>query len=275
MQNPKCFLLLYLSCALVWATAGCGGRSHATAAPVPTINNNSSGPGSNNSNTGSSAPANATVFQKIEQMPDWQWCTAQLNGQPCASGLGNATSTKSDNQAKPSLDGSSSKFTLGGARAYSNALWWKSVSGGLDASHFSYDVSFYIDNPQVSEALEFDVNQSFNNNRYVWGSECSFKDSGKWDIWDPKNFKWAPTNLPCPVFSANTWHHITWELERSNNQVHYISLTVDGNTMPVDIYKDMQPNYSGTDINVAFQLDGDNAQHPYNVWLDEVTLKAW
>jgi hypothetical protein len=60
-----------------------------------------------------------------------------------------------------------------------------------------------------------------------------------------------------------------------NGQVRYISLTVDGTTMPVDIYKDLQPNFNGTDINVAFQLDGDIKQHPYNVWLDEVTLKAW
>ena len=208
-------------------------------------------------------------------MPDWQWCTAQLNHQPCASGRGNATSSKTDNQASPSLDGSSSKFTIAGPTGYSNALWWKSVSGGLDAAHFSYDVSFYIDHPEISEALEFDVNQSFNGSRYVWGSECNFKGTHKWDIWDPKGFVWVPTNLPCPVFSANTWHHITWLLERVNSQVHYISLTVDGNTMPVDIYKDLQPKFNGTDINVAFQLDGDVKQHPYNVWLDEVTLKAW
>jgi hypothetical protein len=222
-----------------------------------------------------SAPANATVFPKIEQMPAWEWCTAQLNHQPCASGLGNATSSKTDDQASPSLDGSSSKFTIGGAKGYSNALWWKPVSGGLSASHFIYDLFFFVDHPELSEALEFDVNQSFSGTRYVWGSECNFKGTGRWDIWDPKGFKWVATALPCPVFSANTWHHITWQLERVNGQVHYVSLTVDGNTMPVDIYKDPQTNFSGTDINVAFQLDGDFKQHPYNVWLDEVTLKAW
>jgi hypothetical protein len=269
LHQPKYVALVFLLCVLLCAI-GCGGRSRSMAAPAP------GSPGaSTSSDPGSSAPADATVFQKIEQMPDWQWCTAKLNGQPCASGLGNATSAKADDQSKPSLDGSSSKFSIGGNKGYSNALWWKSVSGGLSASHFLYDVSFYIDHPEVSEALEFDVNQSFDNKRWVWGSECNFKDSHHWDIWDPKNFIWVPTSLPCPVFSANTWHHITWQLERVNNQVHYVSLTVDGNTMPVDIYKDLQPNFNGTDINVAFQLDGDSAQHPYNVWLDEVTLKAW
>jgi hypothetical protein len=133
-------------------------------------------------------------------MPDWQWCTAQLNHQPCASGLGNATSSKTDNQPSPALDGSSSKFTIAGPKGYSNALWWKSVSGGLDAAHFSYDVSFYIDHPEVSEALEFDVNQSFNGTRYVWGSECNFKDTGKWDIWDPKGFVWYPQTFRVRYF---------------------------------------------------------------------------
>ena len=257
-----------LCCALACAIAGCGGRSKITAAPTPTPDK--SAPGST-----PSAPANATVFPKIEEMPAWDWCTRLLDGHACASGAGNATSAKADDQSTPSLDGSSSKFSIGGKKGYSNALWWKSVSGGLPASHFLYDVSFYIDHPEVSEALEFDVNQSFDGKRWVWGSECAFKDSHHWDIWDPKGFKWIPTSLKCPVFSANSWHHITWELERVNNQVHYISLTVDGKTMKVDIYKDLQPNFNGTDINVAFQLDGDIAQHPYNVWLDEVTLKAW
>ena len=168
-------IALFCSSIIIFFVCGCGGRSTAMSTPVPS----SSDPGSSSTPGTSSVPANATVFPNIERMPDWQWCTAQLNHQPCASGLGNATSSKIDNQASPALDGSSSKFTIAGPKGYSNALWWKSVSGGLDAAHFSYDVSFYIDHPEISEALEFDVNQSFNGARYVWGSECNFKDTGQ------------------------------------------------------------------------------------------------
>ena len=209
-------------------------------------------------------------------MPNWLWCTAlNSNNQVCASGLSNATSSKTDHQTSPSLDGSSSKFTLGGPTGYSNALWWKSFNPNSNVSHFNYDVSFYIDHPEFAEALEFDVNQSFGGTRWVFGSECAFKVSGKWDIWDPKDGRWLPTPLACPQFSANTWHHITWQLERVNNQVHYMSLTVDGHYMPVDIYMEAQPNSGGGDISVAFQLDGDIRQDPYIVWLDEVTLTQW
>ncbi len=164
-------ILLFFSSTIIFFVCGCGGKSTAMSTSVPSNPGSSASPGSS-----FSAPANATVFPNIERMPDWQWCTAQLNHQPCASGRGNATSSKTDNQATPSLDGSSSKFTIAGPKGYSNALWWKSVSGGLDATHFSYDVSFYIDHPEISEALEFDVNQSFNGSRYVWGSECNFKE---------------------------------------------------------------------------------------------------
>lgn len=222
------------------------------------------------------APANSTTVQKIENLPGWQWCTAQTpDHHPCASGLGNATSSKADDQLSPSLDGSSAKFDIAGPKAYSNALWWKSFQANPNVSHFTYDLSFYIDKPEAPEALEFDVNQSFGGSRYVWGTECDFKDTGKWDLWDPKGFKWVASKLPCPVLSGNTWHHLTWQFERLNGQVHYISLTLDNQVMPVDVFMNPQQNWSGSDINVAFQLDGNFKQEPYSVWLDEVSLTQW
>jgi hypothetical protein len=209
-------------------------------------------------------------------MPGWQWCTAQSSDhRTCASGLGNAVSSKTDNQTSPSRDGSSSKFYIGGPTGYSNALWWETLDPNPAFTHFDYDLWFYVDRPDVSQALEFDVNQSFGGTRYTWGTECNFKGTGKWDLWDPKAEKWVPSQVDCPVFSATTWHHLIWQLERVNGQVHYISVTVDNQVLPVDIYKDPQPNMGGNDIDVAFQLDGDVNQAPYNVWLDQVKLSQW
>jgi hypothetical protein len=179
------------------------------------------------------------------------------------------------NQIDPSTDQKSTKFNIAGRTGYSNALWWKSLGANSNSSHFTYDLWFYVDRPDVSEALEFDVNQSFGGIRYTWGTECSFKNTHKWDIWDPAAFKWVPTNLDCKPFSANTWHHLVWQFERANHQVHYVSLTIDDQTMPVDIYKDPQTNWHTDDVNVAFQMDGDINQDPYNVWLDQVSLTQW
>lgn len=226
-------------------------------------------------NTSPSIPANAKVSSAIQGMNNWQWCTADLNGKPCASGLGNATSSMSPNQPNPSVSGGSSLFTLGGPTQYSNALWWRELGADDQPTHFVYDLYFFIDNAAAPEALEFDVNQSFGGVRYTWGSECSYKNTGKWDIWDPAKEAWVTTKAPCPSVASGQWHHLVWQLERVNGQVHYISVTVDNNVMPVDLYFYPQGNYGGDGVNVAFQMDGDYKQTPYKVWLDKVTLSRW
>jgi hypothetical protein len=45
-------------------------------------------------------------------------------------------------------------------------------------------------------------------------------------------------------------------------------------TYNVDAYYTAQPNWYQEEIDIAFQLDGNYKQQPYNVWLDEVTLNA-
>jgi hypothetical protein len=179
-------------------------------------------------------------------------------------------------QQSPSLSGQSSLFTLSGPTQYSNALWWKSFGPNSTPTHFVYDVYFYLQDPNAPEALEFDVNQSMGGARYTWGTECSYRDTGHWDIWNPEAEAWETTSVPCPpLVSANTWHHLTWQTERVDGQVHYISVTLDGNVSTVDKYYNPQPDYPGSDVNVAFQMDGDYRQDPYSVWLDNVSLSEW
>ncbi len=178
------------------------------------------------------------------------------------------------NQKTPSLSGNSSQFTLGGKTQYSNALWWKSFGPNNTPTHFVYDLHFYIDDPNAPEALEFDINQSMGGARYTWGTECSYRDTGYWDIWNPESEHWETTSVPCPVVSAKTWYHLTWQVERVNGQVHYISVTLDENVSNVDKYYKPQAHYGGEDVNVAFQMDGDYRQDPYNVWLDNVSLSS-
>ncbi len=166
-------------------------------------------------------------------------------------------------------------FTLGGPTAYSNALWWKDVNVDASETHFSYDLYFYLDDPNAPEALEFDVNQSFGGIRYTWGTECSFQNTGKWDVWDPKNEKWVTTSVPCKVVTANAWHHLTWQFEQSNGQVVYTGMQLDGVSGSVNQTFAAQPNWHSDETNVAFQMDGNFKQKPYKVWLDHVNLTTW
>jgi hypothetical protein len=223
---------------------------------------------------------NQTTISDIQAMPGWQSCSATFPagsgraGQICAAGLGTAVSTMTQSQSSPAQDGNSTKFSMAGPTAYSNMLYFNPVAGGNNVTHFTYDLYFYIDNGTAPQALEFDINQTFGGNRWVWGSECNFNGSGKWDIWNDLT-GWQPTAYPCTFFPSNTWIHLVWQVERVGNQVHYISLTVGDQTYPVDTYYPNQPDWTLEEIDVAFQMDGNYKQEPYNVWLDEVKLTAY
>jgi hypothetical protein len=212
----------------------------------------------------------------IQNIPDWISCGAVLTtGTTCAAGLGVAASTLAFNQSTPSLDGSAAKFSLAGSHDYSNELYWIPLGGGNSVSHFTYDLWFYVDPGNAPQSLEFDVNQTFGGTRWTWGTQCDFNQTHRWDIWDPLHEVWMPTSVPCDHFNSNTWIHLVWNFERVGNQVHYINLSVADNNHDVDTYYSAQPNWYQEEIDVAFQMDGNYEQQPYNVWLDEVNLSAY
>jgi len=218
----------------------------------------------------------APGVSNIQNLRDWVSCSAQLaTGLTCAAGLGVASSTLTQDQSSPSLDGSSSRFSLSGNHPYSNELYWSPFGGGNSVSHFTYDLYFYIDNGDAPQALEFDVNQAFGGTRWTFGTECDFNQTGKWNIWDDLNNVWRPTAVPCDHFPSKTWIHLVWNFERVGNQVHYTSVNVAGTEYDVDTYYTAEPNWYEEEIDVAFQIDGNYEQQPYNVWLDEVTLNAY
>jgi hypothetical protein len=123
----------------------------------------------------------------IQNMNGWINCSSVLaTGAVCAAGLGTASSALVQRQTSPALTGeASAEFSLeGGTKPYSNALYWVPLGGGNSVSHFVYDLWFYVNDGAATQALEFDVNQTFGGTRWTWGSECNFNADGKWDIWN-------------------------------------------------------------------------------------------
>ena len=210
----------------------------------------------------------------IQDQNSWVSCSAVIVKSTCAAGLGTATSTLTLHESIPSLDGSAAKFSIGGDHPYSNELYWIPLGGGNSVSHFTYDLWFYIDQGDAPQSLEFDVNQAFDNTRWTWGSQCDFNQTHHWNVWNPLGGVWVPIFVPCDHFPTNTWIHLTWKLERVGNQVHYISLTVADQTYNVDTYFSAQPNWTQEEIDIAFQMDGNYKQQPFNIWLDKVNLLA-
>jgi len=178
-----------------------------------------------------------------------------------------------ENQASPSLDGLAAKFSISGTTPYSDALWWKQLGAADTATHLKYDVAFYITNPGVAQALEFDNNQSNGVHKFIYGTQCNIK-GGHWDVWGNASGNWLTTGIACSAPTAFVWHHLTWEFQRTSTNVIFVGFTYDGVTHYVNR---SYPARSSTvhEMNVAFQMDGDFAMHAYSTWLDKVTLTYW
>ncbi len=215
-------------------------------------------------------PSNATVKSQIEDMGGWQSCTV------CAGANGSGPSaifSMQQFQASPSLDNSSAKFNISGSTPYADALWWNQLGPSDSATNFVYDLNFYLTDPQAPQALEFDVNQSIGNLKFIFGTQCAMVE-GAWDVWDAPNGRWQSTGVACTRPAAFTWHHLAWQLRRSSTQTIFVAFTLDGVTHNVNLAFNAIP-VSADELNVAFQMDLNFAAQAYSVWLDKVTLSYW
>jgi len=186
----------------------------------------------------------------------------------------------------PALSGSATQFGIGGTGPYWDVLFNnhligdQSTHGMLDQNHtlvpsvhnFSYDVYFYSSNLPASQAVEFDLNQFFDGMGFIWGHECRIAGGNEWDIWDNVNARWVPTGVPCYP-TNNAWNHLTIQVERTgSNQLLYKSITLNGVTNNLNQYYNpgLAPGWYG--ITVNYQMDGNNTQTPYSVYLDRLTF---
>lgn len=219
----------------------------------------------------SSIPSNATVQSQIQTRPNWGNCTV------CA-GIGAAGPvaiySMQQNQLSPSLSGKSTKFNISGP-AWADAIWWQELGAADAATHFVYDIDFYLEAPQYAFALEFDVNQTVNSRRFVFGTQCGINYDHQWDVWDTAGGHWKPTGVPCAVPAAFKWHHITWEFYRDASLIHFVAVTVDGVKNYVNVAYSSRAWSNSPELNVAFQMDGNGVMNPYSTWLDNVKLTYW
>jgi hypothetical protein len=209
----------------------------------------------------------ASAVYNIQQQPNWDSCDI------CAGGAA-VPYSMTEGVSNPSISGKSAQFWLGGSTPYSSALWWKQLTP-VTATNFKYDADFYVQNTGAVQGLEFDVNQVIGGYRYIFGTECDVRNTGTFRIWDTANTRWVSTGIPCPAPAANVWHHISWEFQRTAaGQTLFVAVTLDGVRTPVNRAFWVIPN-GGSELNVAFQMDGNYAQENYSTWVDNVTLAYW
>ena len=242
--------------------AGCGGH----AAPTPSV---MASPTPGASSPSSSNP-NAKTIPDIQKTAGWQSCTSSCTGTPAA------IFSMAQGLAAPSLSGASSRFQLlSGTHPFGGALWFKFLGAHNSATHFIYDLNFYVDNPAAAQALEFGVNQSDGHNRYSFTTQCDLVDAHVWRVWDPSGFKWVASAVPCAQPAANTWNHLVWEFERdSGGNVIFTAVTVNGTRAAVNVSMPHVAD-SSSGVDVVYQSDANLIGTPYSVWLDKVSLTFW
>lgn len=253
--------LVFLTFAACLALAGCGGQSmpqsSAVATPTPGA---SPSPGNPNS----------TTIPDIQKLAGWEICSAS-----CA-GTAPAVFSMTQGIASPSLSGSSARFQLlAGTAPFGGVLWFKFLGAHNSATHFVYDLNFYVDNPAAAQALEFNVTQSAGGNRYNFSTQCDLAGAHTWRVWDPVGLKWVASAVTCAQPAANTWNHLVWEFERQpGGSVIFTAVTVNGTRGVVNLSMPHTAD-SNNGLDIAYQSDANSAGTPYTVWLDKVSLTFW
>jgi len=184
------------------------------------------------------------------------------------------------------MSGESTDWYVGGSEGYGDGFWNNHLIGDLssqgvpDSNHtlvptlhnFTYDVWFYGSNLQEAQALEFDINQFFDNLGLIFGHECRIAGGNEWDVYDNASQHWVATGIACNPIN-NSWNHLTIQVQRtSSNQLLYQSITLNGQTGTVNQYYNpgSAPGWWGVTIN--YQMDGNQYQTPYSVYLDDLTF---
>jgi hypothetical protein len=180
--------------------------------------------------------------------------------------------------SSPSLSGSSMKFSIGGTKPYGDVLWNQKFTSRLsdpssvpDYHDFTYDVYFYGTDLGKSQALEFDINQFVGGKSFIWGHECRIAAGYEWDTWDNVNMHWVKSGIPCKPHS-NAWNHLTIHVQRtSDNHLYFKSITLNGYTASTGRY-DSPTGTSWYGMTINYQMDGNQYQQSYSVYLDKVNF---
>ena len=219
----------------------------------------------------SGSSSGSPAYAQIQAMNGWETCTTCAG----AGGYGPATPhSMTQWESTPTITGHTTEYWIGGSTPYSNAIWWKQLGANANATHFIYDLYFYIKNPGAAQALEFDMNQSAVGVKFIFGTQCNIQGYHDWDVWDTANGRWVPTGIPCYPPPAYTWNHVTLEFQRIGGMTYFVSVTLNGQTSYINrAFNGYFVN--AAELNTAVQLDGNYAQTNYSIWVDKMQLTAW
>jgi hypothetical protein len=216
-----------------------------------------------------SSTTGLTVLSRIEEQSEWQTC-----GNCGNTGATGETATYSMTRglSSPSLDGSSSLFSIGGPYPYKNGYWYigHSNSPTTPLQYLRYEFDLYVPGKYANapQAIEFECQQKANGYVYNFAWQADYARN-EWRIFDYVLKRWDSTGIALTRFSTDKWHHIVAEYHTSGSSVIHDALTVDGVRKTVGA-KHPAKYVGGTShyLTNAFQLDLNKYATPYKIYVD-------
>jgi hypothetical protein len=184
-------------------------------------------------------------------------------------------------EGSPSLDGKAREFYF----SYSNKggeRFSLTFEHNAEVTHFVYDTYVYIDDPAQLANLELDMNQVMSDGKTViYAFQCS-GNSGQWEYStiEDNSPHWHTSGLPCSPrkWAANKWHHIQIASHRnSSGDVTYDWVNLDGDYKTVNKGGNgaIELHWSPGDLNLNFQMDGDQSRGSVKMYADKLIIYFW
>ncbi len=189
----------------------------------------------------------------------------------------------------PSLSNDATEFTLGGTTAWGDVLFTAALIGQSapevqDPNHtllptlhnYTYDADFYVTNPSITQALEFDISVWMGNTAAMtFGTQCNYLGDKDWDVYDNSQRKWMSAGVPCQFVTG--WNHVTLQFQRlPNNTTLYKSITFNGKLYTLNrSYPSVLNHSSWWGVNVNYQIDGNSKQSPNVTYMDNLSVTYW
>ena len=274
LLRPSLAFFTLVLAATLGLLAGCGGQAAAagsTAASTSASPSPSPGASPSPSPTPvTGAPSNAQTIANIQKLTGWQTCTLSCAGAPAA------VFSMTEGIATPSLSGSSARFSiLAGTQPFGAVMWFKALGAHNNATHFLFDLQYYVDNPTATQAMEFYVTQSSGGSRYDFAAQCDLAGGHAWRMWDNIGKKWVASAATCPAPAAKSWNHAVFEFQRQpGGDAIFTAVTVNGQRSVVNLSMQHTAD-SNSGLDIAYQSDSNSAGAPFSVWLDKVSVTYW
>jgi hypothetical protein len=189
----------------------------------------------------------------------------------------------------PSLSNDATQFGLGGTMPYGDVLFTAALIGQSapqiqDADHtllptlhnFTYDADFYMTNPAITQALEFDISVWMGDIAgMTFGTQCNYLGDKDWDVYDNSHRRWMSAGVPCNFVTG--WNHVTIQFQRqSDNSALYKSITLNGKLYTLNqSYPSVLAHPSWWGVNVNYQIDGNSKQSANITYMDNLNVTYW